>query len=152
MLKQLHTTLSSGNGGMGMHHWKKLPWRYIGNNLKCTNMTHSVNFVVPVVHVLYELLWTLILTNLQSWYTAIIHKTVKRFQMKSTGCRDVQHTGLQSTQTRRNYSSNNTSKQDAQTRGHLGEFPSIPTSVAACLFIVGYANHAVKVTTNWQKC
>ena len=48
-----------------------------------------------------------------------IHKTVKRFQMKSTGCRDVQHTGLQSTQTRRNYSSNNTGKQDAQTRGHL---------------------------------
>ena len=36
------------------------------------------------------------------------NKTVKRFQMKSTGCRDGQHTGLQSTQTRRNYSSNNT--------------------------------------------
>ena len=50
--------------------------------------------------------------------------------MKSTGCRDVQHTGLQSTQTRRNYSSNNTGKQDAQTRG-IFEFPSIPTSVAA---------------------
>ena len=31
-----------------------------------------------------------------------INKTVKRFQMKSNGCRDVQHTGLQSTQTRRN--------------------------------------------------
>ena len=44
--------------------------------------------------------------------------------------RDVQHTGLQSTQTRRNYSSNNTGKQDAQTRG-IFEFPSIPTSVAA---------------------
>ena len=37
--------------------------------------------------------------------------------MKSNGCRDVQHTGLQSTQTRRNYSSNNTGKQGAQTRG-----------------------------------
>ena len=39
-------------------------------------------------------------------------KPVKRFQMKSNGCRDVQHTGLQSTQTRRN-----TGKQGAQTRG-----------------------------------
>ena len=45
------------------------------------------------------------------------NKTVKRFLIKSTGCRDFQHTGLQSTQTRRNYSSNNTSKQSAQTRG-----------------------------------
>ena len=57
------------------------------------------------------------------------NKTVKRFQMKSR-CRDVQHTGLQSTQTRRDYSSNNTGKQGAQTRG-IFEFPSIPTSVAA---------------------
>ena len=55
----------------------------------------------------------------------------KIFQMKSNGCRDVQHTGLQSTQTRRNYSSNNTGKQGAQTRGHITcIFPSIPTSVA----------------------
>ena len=30
------------------------------------------------------------------------NKPVKRFQMKSNGCRDVQHTGLQSTRTRRN--------------------------------------------------
>ena len=30
------------------------------------------------------------------------NKPVKRFQMKSNGCRYVQHTGLQSTQTRRN--------------------------------------------------
>ena len=40
----------------------------------------------------------------------------------------------QSTQTRRNYSSNNTGKQGAQTRGtrHITcIFPSIPTSVAA---------------------
>ena len=57
------------------------------------------------------------------------NKTVKRFQMKSTGCRDVQHAGLQSTQTRRNYSSNNTSKQDAN-KGHL-RIPKHPTSVAA---------------------
>ena len=49
-------------------------------------------------------------------------------QMKSNGCRDVQHTGLQSTQTRRNYSSNNTGKQGAQTRDI---FQCIPTSVAA---------------------
>ena len=62
--------------------------------------------------------------------SASTNKTVKRFQMKSTGCRDVQHTGLQSTQTRMNYSSNNTGKQGAQTRG-IFEFPSIPTSVAA---------------------
>ena len=50
--------------------------------------------------------------------------------MKSTGCRDVQHTGLQSTQTRRNYSSNtinNTGKQGAQRRG-IFEFLSIPCS------------------------
>ena len=57
-------------------------------------------------------------------------KTVKRFQMKSTGFRGVQHTGLQSTQTRRNYMSNNIGKQGTQTRG-IFEFPSIPTSVVA---------------------
>ena len=74
-----------------------------------------------------------------------IHKTVKRFQMKSTGCRDVQHTGLQSTQTRRNYSSNNTGKQDAQTRGHL-RIPKHPY-ISGCMIIVGYANQ-FKVTTN----
>ena len=55
-------------------------------------------------------------------------KPVKRFQMKSNGCRNVQHTGLQ---TRRNYSSNNTGKQGAQTRGTRHIFPSIPTSMAA---------------------
>ena len=40
-------------------------------------------------------------------------KPVKRFQMKSNGCRDVQHTGLQSTQT---IARKNTGKQGAQTR------------------------------------
>ena len=54
-------------------------------------------------------------------------KPVKRFQMKSNGCRDVQHTGLQSTQTRRN-----TGKQGAQTRGtrsaHLPKHPYISGS------------------------
>ena len=45
-------------------------------------------------------------------------KPVKRFQMKSNGCRDVQHTGLQSTQTRRN-----TGKQGAQTRGSSAHLP-----------------------------
>ena len=59
-----------------------------------------------------------------------MHKQAsKRFQVKSN--RDVQHTGLQSTQTRGNYSSNNTGKQGAQTRGTRHIFPSIPTSVAA---------------------
>ena len=52
-----------------------------------------------------------------------VYKPVKRFQMKSNGCRDVQHTGLQSTQTRRN-----TGKQCALD-WHIS--PSIPTSVAA---------------------
>ena len=52
------------------------------------------------------------------------YKPVKRFQMKSNGCRDVQHTGLQITQTRRN-----TGKQGAQTiKGH-----SIGTSSQASL-------------------
>ena len=51
--------------------------------------------------------------------------------MKSTASRDVQHTGLQSTQTRRNYSSNNTSKQDAQTRG-IFEFPKHPY-ISGCM-------------------
>ena len=54
-----------------------------------------------------------------------------RFQIKSDGCRDVQHTGLQSTQTRRN-----TGKQGAQTRGtrsaHLPKHPYISGSTA-CL-------------------
>ena len=68
--------------------------------------------------------------------------------MKSTGCRDVQHTGLQSTQTRRNYSSNNTGKQDAQTRGHL-RIPKHPY-ISGCMIIVGHANQ-FKVTTNWKK-
>ena len=41
-----------------------------------------------------------------------VHKQArKRFQIKSNGRRDVQYTGLQSTQTRRN-----TGKQGAQTR------------------------------------
>ena len=38
----------------------------------------------------------------------------------SNGFRDVHHIGLQSTQTRRNYSSNNTGKQGAQTSMSLG--------------------------------
>ena len=41
-----------------------------------------------------------------------VHKQTD-FKMKSNGCRDVQHTGLQSTPTRRN-----TGKQGAQTRRH----------------------------------
>ena len=49
------------------------------------------------------------------------NKPVKRFQMKSNGCRDVQHTGLQSTQTRRN-----TGKQGAQTRGSSAHLPKHP--------------------------
>ena len=53
---------------------------------------------------------------------------------------DVQHTGLQSTQTRRN-----TGKQGAQTRGtrsaHLPKHPYI----SGCIIIVGYANQ-FKVT------
>ena len=53
---------------------------------------------------------------------------------------DVQHTGLQSTQTRRN-----TGKQSAQTRGtrsaHLPKHPYI----SGCIIIVGYANQ-FKVT------
>ena len=53
-------------------------------------------------------------------YSTKVNKSV------SNGCRDVKHTGLQSTQTRRN-----TGKQGAQTRGTRHVFPSIPTSVAA---------------------
>ena len=49
-------------------------------------------------------------------WSNVLVKPVKRFQMKSNGCRDVQHTGLQSTQTRRN-----TGKQGAQTRGTLSQ-------------------------------
>ena len=56
------------------------------------------------------------------FYIIYMYKPVKRFQMKSNGCRDVQHTGLQSTQTRRN-----TGKQGAQTTGTQHIFPSIPT-------------------------
>ena len=66
--------------------------------------------------------------------------------MKSNGCRDVQHTGLQSTQTRRN-----TGKQGAQTRGtrsaHLPKHPYI----SGCIIIVGYANQ-FKVTKIEKKC
>ena len=55
--------------------------------------------------------------------------------MKSNGCRDVQYTGLQSTQTRRN-----TGKQGAQTRGtRLAHLPKHPY-ISGCIIIVGYAN------------
>ena len=37
----------------------------------------------------------------ETFHHLLYLKTVKRFQIKSTGCRDVQHTGLQSIQTRR---------------------------------------------------
>ena len=51
----------------------------------------------------------------------VVYKaSIKRFQMKSNGCRDVQHIGLLSTQTRRN-----TGKQGAKTRGTWHIFPSI---------------------------
>ena len=73
------------------------------------------------------------------------NKPVKRFEMKSNGCRDVQHTGLQSTQTRRN-----AGKQGAQTRGTRHIFPIIPISASGCMIIVGYVNQ-FKVTTNWKK-
>ena len=69
----------------------------------------------------HNLGWTL-LCPLQ--FLGAIYKPVQH------RCRDVQHTSLQSTQTRRNYSSNNIGKQVAQTRTqHI--FPSIPTTVAA---------------------
>ena len=58
------------------------------------------------------------------WYRFnldVLPKPVKRFQMKSNGCRDVQHTGLQSTQTRRT-----TGKQGAQTRGSSAHLPKHP--------------------------
>ena len=61
----------------------------------------------------------------------VLPKSDYKPKKKSTRCRDVKHTGLQSTQTRRNYSSNNTGKQGAQTRGTRYIFQSIPTSVAA---------------------
>ena len=79
-----------------------------------------------------------------------INKTVKRFQMKSTGCRDVQHTGLQSTQTRRNYSSNNTGEQDAQTRGHL-RIPKHPyiSGCTACMSNNLAVFFQFVVTLNW---
>ena len=68
------------------------------------------------------------------------NKPVKRFQMKSNGCRDV---GLQSTQTRRN-----TGKQGAQTRAtHLTHLPKHPY-ISGCMIIVGYANQ-FKVEKNF---
>ena len=68
-------------------------------------------------------LWNTITVQLLKKCT---NKPVKRFQMKSNGCRDVQHTGLYKAHKQEG-------KQGAQTRGtrsaHI--FPSIPTSVAA---------------------
>ena len=70
----------------------------------------------------------------------VLYKPVKRFQMKSNGCRDV---GLQSTQTRRN-----TGKQGAQTRAtHLTHLPKHPY-ISGCMIIVGYANQ-FKVEKNF---
>ena len=58
----------------------------------------------------------------------VLYKPVKKFQMKSNGCRDVQHTGLQSTQTRRN-----TGKQGAQTRDtHSTHLPKHPYISLGC--------------------
>ena len=54
--------------------------------------------------------------------------------MKLNGCRDVQNTGLQSIQTRRN-----TGKQGTQTRGTRHIFQSIPTSVAALAACINQA-------------
>ena len=48
----------------------------------------------------------------------------------SNGCRDVQHTGLQSTQTRRT-----TGKQGAQTRGSSAHLPKHPY-ISGCMIIV----------------
>ena len=53
----------------------------------------------------------------------------------SNGCRDVQHTGLQRTQTRRN-----TGKQGTQTRGTRHIFPIKHPYISGCMIIVGYAN------------
>ena len=66
-----------------------------------------------------------------------LEKPVKRFQMKSNGCRDVQHTGLQSTQTRRN-----TGKQGAQTRGHSAHLPKHPyiSGCTSCLTTKLFSN------------
>ena len=91
------------------------------------------------------LLSHLYLANAQ-WYRIyamyVYYKPVKRFQMKSNGCRDVQHTGLQSTQTR-----------STQTRGtrsaHLPKHPYI-SGCTACqaiccdleLISVSYNYHA----------
>ena len=66
--------------------------------------------------------------------------------MKSNGCRDVQHTGLQSTQTRRN-----TGKQGAQTRGTRSAYlPKHRPYISGCIIIVGYENQ-FEVTKNWGK-
>ena len=54
----------------------------------------------------------------------VLNQTIYN-QSQSNGCRDVQHTGLQSTQTRM---ASKVHKQGALDR-HI--FPSIPTSVAA---------------------
>ena len=72
-----------------------------------------------------------------------VHKQAsKKISNEINGCRDVQHTGLQSTQTRRN-----TGKQGAQTRGtQLAHLPKHPY-INGCFIIVGYANQ-FKVTKN----
>ena len=72
--------------------------------------------------------------------TVCTNKRLKRFQMKSNGCRDVLHTGLQSTQTRRN-----TGKQGAQTLGHSAHLPKHPY-VSGCMVIFAYASSQFKVT------
>ena len=66
--------------------------------------------------------------NTENIFKKCTNKPVKRFQMKSNGCRDVQHIGLQSTQTRRN-----TGKQGAQTRDtHSAHLPKHPY-ISGCM-------------------
>ena len=126
----------------------------------CWNVcSHSVSLLYPPYCPKEEVVFTIWGTGAfeHCWHSHLksyssqpyLYKIVKRFQMKSTACRDVQHTGLQSTQTRRNYSSNNTGKQGAQTRGFF-KFPSIPTSAATTIY--EYTNVHVKaygIQTKW---
>ena len=80
--------------------------------------------------ILLHSIWFLSSSSSFSYSVHVYVKPVKRFQMKSNGCRDVQHTGLQSTQTRRT-----TGKQGAQTRGSSAHLPKHPY-ISGCMIIV----------------
>ena len=103
-------------------------WNSSYSSFACSVVCRITNLLLLATGTTSLQVWVGLVSSAQARYIILkVHKQAsKRFQMKSNGCRDVQHTGLQSTQTSRN-----TGKQGAQTRGTQHIFPSIPTSVAA---------------------